>query len=43
MGEIVGAAVLAHVPTIVMPEEERLALNGGRESTLHSGLRDLKR
>ena len=43
MGEIVGAAVLAHVPTIVMPEEERLALNGGRESTLHSGLHDLKR
>ena len=43
MGEIIGAAVLAHVPTIVMPEEERLALNGGRESTLHSGLHDLKR
>src|ERR1039458_9425458 len=43
MGEIVGAAVLAHVPTIVMPEEERLALNVGRESTLHSGLHDLKR
>ena len=43
MGEIVGAAVLAHVPTIVMPEEERLALNGGRESTLHSGLHDLER
>ena len=43
MCEIVGAAVLAHVPTIVMPEEERLALNGGRESTLHSGLHDLKR
>jgi aromatic ring-opening dioxygenase catalytic subunit (LigB family) len=43
MGEIVGAAVLAHVPTIVMPDAERLALNGGEESTLHSGLHDLKR
>ena len=43
MGEIVGAAVLAHVPTIVMPDKERLALNNGRESTLHSGLHDLKR
>jgi aromatic ring-opening dioxygenase catalytic subunit (LigB family) len=43
MGEIIGAAVLAHVPTIVMPDEERRALNNGRESTLHSGLHDLKR
>jgi aromatic ring-opening dioxygenase catalytic subunit (LigB family) len=43
MGEIVGAAVLAHVPTIVLPDEERLALNNGQESTLHSGLLNLKR
>ena len=43
MGEIVGAGFLAHVPTIVMPERERLALNHGRESTLHSGLHDLRR
>jgi aromatic ring-opening dioxygenase catalytic subunit (LigB family) len=43
MGEIVGAAVLAHVPTIVLPDKERLALNNGRESTLHSGLHALKR
>jgi 3,4-dihydroxyphenylacetate 2,3-dioxygenase len=42
MGEIVGAALLAHVPTIVLPDEERLALNDGHESTLHSGLHDLK-
>ncbi|MGA2294971.1 MAG: catechol 1,2-dioxygenase [Acidimicrobiales bacterium] len=43
MGEIVGAAVLAHVPTIVLPDDERLALNNGQESTLHSGLHDLRR
>lgn len=43
MGEIVGAALLAHVPTIVLPDKERLALNHGQESTLHSGLHDLKR
>jgi 3,4-dihydroxyphenylacetate 2,3-dioxygenase len=38
VGEIVGAAVLAHVPTIVLPEAQRRALNNGRESTLHTGL-----
>lgn len=43
MGEIVGAGLIAHVPTIVLPDEERRALNNGRESTLYSGLHDLKR
>ncbi len=43
MGEIVGAALLAHVPTIVLPDRERRALNGGVESTLYSGLVDLRR
>jgi aromatic ring-opening dioxygenase catalytic subunit (LigB family) len=43
MGEIIGAAVLAHVPTIVMPDEERRALNDGQESTLYTGLHRLKR
>jgi aromatic ring-opening dioxygenase catalytic subunit (LigB family) len=43
MGEIIGAAVLAHVPTIVMPDEERRALNNGQESTLHTGLHRLRR
>ncbi len=43
MGEIIGAAFLAHVPTIVLPTEERLALNDGKESTLHSGLHELRR
>ena len=43
MGEIVGAGVIAHVPTIVLPDEERRALNNGHESTLYSGLHDLRR
>jgi 3,4-dihydroxyphenylacetate 2,3-dioxygenase len=43
MGEIVGAGLLAHVPTIVMPDEERRALNNGQESTLYTGLHELRR
>jgi 3,4-dihydroxyphenylacetate 2,3-dioxygenase len=43
MGEVVGAAVLSHVPTIVLPDEERRALNDGNESTLFTGLHDVRR
>jgi aromatic ring-opening dioxygenase catalytic subunit (LigB family) len=43
MGEIVGAGFLAHVPTIVLPDNERRALNEGRESTLYTGLHKLRR
>ena len=43
MGEIVGAGLLAHVPTIVLPDELRRELNNGKESTLYTGLRDLRR
>ena len=43
MGEIVGAGFLAHVPTIVLPDDVRRALNNGRESTLYSGLHQLRR
>ena len=43
MGEIIGAGVVAHVPTIVLPDAERRALNDGRESTLYTGLHALKR
>jgi 3,4-dihydroxyphenylacetate 2,3-dioxygenase len=42
MGEIVGAGLLAHVPTIVLPEPERRELNGGKEITLVTGLRELR-
>ncbi|WP_371529299.1 catechol 1,2-dioxygenase [Streptomyces sp. NBC_01283] len=42
MGEIVGAGLLAHVPTIVLPEESRKELNEGREISLVPGLRRLR-
>jgi aromatic ring-opening dioxygenase catalytic subunit (LigB family) len=43
MGEIIGAGFLAHVPTIVLPDAERRALNDGNESTLYTGLHRLRR
>ena len=43
MGEIVGAGLLAHVPTIMLPEDQRLALNNGREISLVPGLRQLRK
>jgi 3,4-dihydroxyphenylacetate 2,3-dioxygenase len=43
MGEIVGAAVLAHVPTIVLPDDVRRSLNNGNESTLFTGLHEVRR
>ncbi|KAA1380589.1 DODA-type extradiol aromatic ring-opening family dioxygenase [Aeromicrobium fastidiosum] len=42
MGEVVGAGLVAHVPTIVLPEEIRRELNGGEDSTLVSGLHQLR-
>lgn len=43
MGEIVGAALLAHVPTIMLPKEVRYELNEGKEITLVPGLEKLRR
>jgi 3,4-dihydroxyphenylacetate 2,3-dioxygenase len=43
MGEVVGAGLLAHVPTIMLPREERLALNDGQEISLVPGLERLRR
>jgi len=42
MGEVVGAGILAHVPTIMLPLETRRELNGGREISLVPGLRQLR-
>ena len=42
MGEIVGAGLVAHVPTIMLPEEIRLEINEGKEITLYTGLKRLK-
>jgi 3,4-dihydroxyphenylacetate 2,3-dioxygenase len=43
MGEIAGAGLLAHVPTIMLPQAERLELNEGKEISLVPGLERLRR
>jgi aromatic ring-opening dioxygenase catalytic subunit (LigB family) len=43
MGEVVGAGLLAHVPTIMLPKEIRYELNQGKEITLVPGLEQLRR
>ncbi len=42
MGEIVGAGLVSHVPTIMLPEETRLEINDGKEISLVPGLRRLR-
>ena len=42
MGEVVGAGLIAHVPTIVLPEDTRRELNNGEDTTLVSGLHQLR-
>ena len=42
MGEVVGAGLLAHVPTIMLPYEQRLELNEGKEISLVPGLERLR-
>lgn len=43
MGEVAGAGLLAHVPTIMLPREERIELNEGKEISLVPGLERLRR
>jgi 3,4-dihydroxyphenylacetate 2,3-dioxygenase len=43
MGKVIGAGLIAHVPTIVLPGEIRRELNGGEDSTLVTGLEKLRR
>jgi 3,4-dihydroxyphenylacetate 2,3-dioxygenase len=43
MGEVVGAGLLAHVPTIVLPESIRRSLNNGEDSTLVPALQQLRK
>ena len=43
MGEVVGAGLIAHVPTIVLPEATRRELNDGEDITLVAGLQQLRR
>jgi len=42
MGEIVGAGIVSHVPTIMLPEELRLQENDGKEISLVPGLKRLR-
>jgi 3,4-dihydroxyphenylacetate 2,3-dioxygenase len=42
MGEVAGAGLLAHVPTIMLPRRDRLDLNEGREISLVPGLERLR-
>lgn len=42
MGEVLGAGLLAHVPTIMLPRQTRLELNEGQEISLVPGLRKLR-
>lgn len=42
MGEVVGAGLLAHVPTIMLPKQTRLELNDGKEISLVTGLEQLR-
>jgi 3,4-dihydroxyphenylacetate 2,3-dioxygenase len=43
MGEVVGAGLIAHVPTIVLPEAVRRELNNGEDTTLVPALHELRR
>ena len=42
MGEIIGAGLVAHAPTIMMSEADRYELNEGKEISLVPGLHRLK-
>lgn len=42
MGEIIGAGIVAHAPTIMMSKEDRFELNEGKEISLLPGLHRLK-
>ncbi len=42
MGEIVGAGLVSHVPTIMLPQEVRYRLNEGKEISIVEGFRRLR-
>jgi 3,4-dihydroxyphenylacetate 2,3-dioxygenase len=43
MGEVVGVGLIAHVPTIMLPEAERRELNDGDDISLVAGLEKLRK
>ncbi len=42
MGTIVGAALVSHVPTLVLPEADRREMNHGDDTTLFAGLHQMR-
>ena len=42
MGEIVGAAMVSHVPPLLMPEADRREMNNGEDTSLVAGLHELR-
>lgn len=42
MGAIVGAALVSHVPPLVLPEADRREMNMGEDTTLYAGLHQLR-
>jgi 3,4-dihydroxyphenylacetate 2,3-dioxygenase len=42
MGEVVGAGLVAHVPTIMLPQDVRFEINDGKEISLVPGLQRLR-
>ncbi len=42
MGEIVGAALVSHVPTIMSSDEDRLEIYDGKDTTLIDGLKRIR-
>ncbi len=42
MGEIIGAGLVSHVPTIMLPKEVRYDLNDGKEISIVTGLNRLR-
>ena len=43
MGEIVGAAIVSHVPPLVLPLATRLEMNGGQDYSIVEGLHRIRR
>lgn len=43
MGEVVGAGLIAHVPTMMLPEKTRFELNEGKEISLVPGIQQLRK
>ena len=43
MGKVVGCGLIAHVPTVMLPEDIRHELNNGRDFTVVEGFRRLRR